>query len=138
MSEKALTSKSAVTNEESMSHPHQFSKWKEESNFPLPPQSNLQVIITLARQFWIPTQSINHHIILTRDVRDFRHLQLNKGSKLSLTDNSQIWLTKNPSKAVVVCAHRERNLMCVSPGRAQMMTPVLRCVSEMQHSPVEL
>jgi hypothetical protein len=68
-----------------------------------------QVIITLDRQFWVPTQIINYHIILASDVRDFRHLKLTKDSKPSLTDSSQIWLTENPSKTAVVRAYRERN-----------------------------
>ncbi len=59
-----------------------------------------QVIITLVRQFWIPTQSISHHIILACDVRDFRHLKLTKDSKPSLTDSSQIWLTEQISRCI--------------------------------------
>ena len=67
------------------------------------------MIITLDHQFWVPTQSISDHIILTRDVRDFRHLKLTKDSKPSLTDISQIWLTKNPTKTDVVRPYHEGN-----------------------------
>jgi hypothetical protein len=81
-----------------------------------------QVIITLARQFWISAQSISHHIILTSDVRDFRHLKLTKDSKPSLTDSRKIWLTKNPSKAAVVRAYRERNTQELIPKMQTTVT----------------
>ncbi len=81
-----------------------------------------QVIITLARQFWISTQSISHHIILVSDVRDFRHLKLTKHSEPSLVDSRKIWLTKNPSKPDVVCAYRERNTQELIPKMQTAVT----------------
>ncbi len=80
------------------------------------------MIITVARQFWISTQSGNHHIILASDVRDFRHLKLTKDIKSSLEDNRKIWLTKNPSKVDVVCEYRERNTQELIPKMQTTVT----------------
>jgi hypothetical protein len=68
-----------------------------------------QVIVTLASHFWVPTQSISHYIILTRDVRNFRHLKLTKNSKPTLSNRCQIGLTEYPSKTAMVSAYRERH-----------------------------
>ncbi len=81
-----------------------------------------QVIITLVRQFWISVQSISNYIILASDVRDFRHLKLIKDNKSSLVDSRQIWLTKNPSKTVVVRAYRERNTQELIPKLQTVVT----------------